>query len=47
MHRSGISRYFRLMGRSSRELAEANGARLDLRDNAPGAHFVLTGRSLP
>lgn len=31
----------------SRELAEANGARLELRDNAPGAHFVLTGRSQP
>ncbi|NMG45327.1 PAS domain-containing protein [Aromatoleum toluvorans] len=31
----------------SRELAEANGATLELRDNAPGAHFVLTGRSQP
>lgn len=31
----------------SRELAEANGARLELRDNGPGAHFVLTGRSQP
>ncbi|MDT3672010.1 MAG: PAS domain-containing sensor histidine kinase [Aromatoleum sp.] len=31
----------------ARELAEANGATLELRDNAPGAHFVLTGRSQP
>jgi len=31
----------------ARELAEANGASLELRDNAPGAYFVLTGRSLP
>ena len=31
----------------ARELAEANGATLDLLDNAPGAHFVLTGRSQP
>ncbi len=31
----------------ARELAEANGAALELLDNAPGAHFVLTGRSLP
>jgi two-component system sensor histidine kinase PilS (NtrC family) len=31
----------------ARELAEANGAALELEDNAPGAHFVLTGRSQP
>ncbi|BAL26210.1 nitrogen regulation protein NR(II) [Azoarcus sp. KH32C] len=31
----------------ARELAEANGAALELLDNAPGAHFVLTGRSQP
>lgn len=31
----------------ARELAEANGATLELGDNAPGAHFVLTGRSQP
>ena len=31
----------------ARELAEANGATLELRDSAPGAHFVLTGRSQP
>jgi two-component system sensor histidine kinase PilS (NtrC family) len=31
----------------ARELAEANGATLELLDNAPGAHFVLTGRSQP
>jgi len=31
----------------ARELAEANGATLELEDNAPGAHFVLTGRSQP
>ncbi len=29
----------------ARELAEANGARLELAGNEPGAHFVLTGRS--
>ncbi|KON81969.1 PAS domain-containing sensor histidine kinase [Azoarcus sp. PA01] len=31
----------------ARELAEANGATLELMDNAPGAHFVLTGRTQP
>jgi two-component system, NtrC family, sensor histidine kinase PilS len=31
----------------ARELAEANDASLEQRDNDPGAHFVLTGRSLP
>ena len=31
----------------ARELAEANGATLELRDDGPGAHFVLTGRSQP
>lgn len=31
----------------ARELAEANGARLEFAGNEPGAHFVLTGRSLP
>ena len=31
----------------ARELAEANGATLELSDNDPGAHFVLTGRSQP
>ncbi|HJV24966.1 MAG TPA: PAS domain-containing sensor histidine kinase [Aromatoleum sp.] len=31
----------------ARELADANGATLELLDNSPGAHFVLTGRSLP
>jgi two-component system sensor histidine kinase PilS (NtrC family) len=31
----------------ARELAEANGARLELRENAPGAHFCLTGRRQP
>ncbi|MCK0507097.1 sensor histidine kinase [Aromatoleum anaerobium] len=31
----------------ARELAEANGATLELADNAPGAHFVLTGRTQP
>jgi len=31
----------------ARELAEANGAALELRDDDPGAHFVLTGRSQP
>lgn len=29
----------------ARELAEANGASLELSDNDPGAHFVLTGRN--
>lgn len=29
----------------ARELSEANGARLELLDNAPGAHFRITGRS--
>jgi len=29
----------------ARELCEANEARLDLLDNAPGAHFRITGRS--
>lgn len=31
----------------ARELAEANGARLEFAGNEPGAHFVLTGRSQP
>ena len=31
----------------ARELAEANGARLEFVGNEPGAHFVLTGRSQP
>ena len=31
----------------ARELAEANGATLELVDNAPGAHFLLAGRSQP
>jgi two-component system sensor histidine kinase PilS (NtrC family) len=29
----------------ARELSEANGARLELQDNAPGAHFRIVGRS--
>lgn len=29
----------------ARELSEANGARLELQGNAPGAHFRITGRS--
>lgn len=29
----------------ARELSEANGARLELQDNAPGAHFCMTGRT--
>lgn len=28
----------------ARELCEANGAQLEIRDNAPGAHFCLTGK---
>ena len=28
----------------ARELCEANGALLEIRDNAPGAHFCLTGK---
>ncbi len=28
----------------ARELCEANGARLEIHDNAPGAHFCLTGK---
>jgi two-component system sensor histidine kinase PilS (NtrC family) len=31
----------------ARELAEANDASLELLDEGPGAHFVLTGRSQP
>ncbi len=31
----------------ARELAEANGIRLELRGDGPGAHFTLTGRSQP
>jgi two-component system sensor histidine kinase PilS (NtrC family) len=29
----------------ARELSEANGARLELQGNTPGAHFRITGRS--
>jgi len=28
----------------ARELCEANGAQLEICENAPGAHFCLTGR---
>jgi two-component system sensor histidine kinase PilS (NtrC family) len=28
----------------ARELSEANGARLELRENSPGAHFCIVGR---
>lgn len=31
----------------ARELAEANGATLELADGGPGAHFVLAGRNTP
>lgn len=30
----------------ARELCEANGARLEIHDNAPGAHFCLTGKGM-